>query len=114
MSLYIFDKDGTLLQHLRNKLGAKQTPLRPEDQVLRPVVFERLAALRAQGHSIALASNQGVVARGKITLKEAEALMENCAAKLGGVNAWRVSPYSPHAKKELNGKPNPYARDDPT
>jgi D-glycero-D-manno-heptose 1,7-bisphosphate phosphatase len=114
MSLYIFDKDGTLLQHLRNKAGLKRTPVRPEEQVLRPMVFERLAALRAEGHKIALASNQGLVARGKISLEQAEKLLENCTAKVGGVNAWRLSPYSPHAKKELDGKPNPYARDDPT
>ena len=114
MSLYIFDKDGTLLEHTRNQLGVKRTPLRPEEQVLRPAVFERLAALRADGHSIALASNQGIVARGLITEDQAAKLMENCAAKVGGVNAWRFSPYSPHAKKKLHGKPNPYARDDST
>ena len=114
MSLYIFDKDGTLLQHVRSQVGAKRSPLRPEEQVLRPVVFERLAALRADGHAIGLASNQGIVARGLISLEEAEKLMENCAAKVGGVNAYRFSPYSPHAKKVRDGKPNPYARDDPT
>jgi D-glycero-D-manno-heptose 1,7-bisphosphate phosphatase len=114
MSLYIFDKDGTLLQHVRSSVGVKRTPLRPQEQLLRVGVFERLAALRAEGHALALASNQSIVARGLVSLEEAQKLMENCAAKVGGVSAFRFSPYSPHAKKVLDGKPNPYARDDPT
>src|SRR5258706_1352325 len=104
MSLYIFDKDGTLLEHTRNQLGVKRTPLRPEEQVLRPVVFERLAALRADGHSIALASNQGIVARGLISEDQAGELMENCAAKGGRGNAWRFSPVNPRATKETDGQ----------
>lgn len=114
MSLYIFDKDKTLLRSVRVFLFIRRTPLKPEEQILREGVFEKLAELRAEGHQIAIATNQTSVANGFITLKEAERLVENCAAKVGGVSTWRFSPYNPHARKLLHGKPNPYARDDET
>jgi len=114
MSLYIFDKDKTLLRHIRSRLIIHRPPLKPEEQVLRKGVFEKLAEVRAAGHQIALATNQSAVAHGFITLKEAEELAKNCAAKIGGVATWRLSPYDPRAKKQLHGKPNPYARDDET
>src|SRR5215211_7198833 len=114
MSLYIFDKDKTLLRHVRSRLIIHRPPLKPEEQVLRKGVFEKLAELRASGHQIALATNQSAVAQGFITLKEAEELAKNCAAKIGGVATWRLSPYDPRAKKQLHGKRNPYARDDET
>ncbi len=112
MSLYIFDKDGTLVSKLHSRTGIAKPPTRPEQQILRPGVFEKLAELRASGHALAIASNQHAVATGTTTLEEAERLVENCAAKVGGVNAWRLSPYDPHAKKRIHGSPNPYARDD--
>ncbi len=112
MSLYIFDKDGTLVQARPITRGQPRWPARPEEQVLRPGVYEKLAELRTLGHTLALASNQSMVARGILTMEEAAALMENCAEKVGGVAAWRFSPYSPEAKKTLHGEPNPYCRDD--
>jgi D-glycero-D-manno-heptose 1,7-bisphosphate phosphatase len=114
MSLYIFDKDGTLLHNVRRYLILQRTALKSEEQVLRPGVFEKLEELRAARHQIAIATNQSAVAMGFITLQQAEELVKNCAAKVGGVSAWRFSPYDPRAKKELNGKTNPYARDDET
>ncbi len=114
MSLYIFDKDGTLLSNIRRYLIVQRPPLKCEEQILRPGVFEKLAELRAAGHKIAIATNQTAVAHGIITLKEAEKLVENCVAKIGGASAWRLSPFDPHGKKYLDGKPNPYARDDET
>lgn len=112
MTLYIFDKDGTLVRFERRFLRAPTPTLKVEDQVLLPGVFEKLAQLRAEGHHIAIASNQPMVAAGQISLAEAQQLMENCAAKVGGVSAFRFSPFSPHAQKVLHGRPNPYARDD--
>lgn len=53
MSLYIFDKDGTLLSNVRSRLILH-----------RPGVFEKLAELRAAGHKIAIATNQSAVAGG--------------------------------------------------
>jgi len=114
MSLYIFDKDGTLLSNIRSRLIIKRSPLKPEEQILRQGVFEKLAELRTAGHQIAIATNQPAVAHGLITLEEAENLVKNCAAKVGGVSAWRLSPFHPRAKKRLHGRPNPYARDDET
>lgn len=114
VSLYIFDKDGTLVQYLTTRIGVKRAALTPEDQVLIPRVYEKLARLRAAGHKIAISSNQTSVAKGLITLKQAEALMENCASKIGGAHAWAMSPFDPHGKPKLKGRPNPYARDDPS
>jgi D-glycero-D-manno-heptose 1,7-bisphosphate phosphatase len=114
MSLYIFDKDGTLMAYVRSRFVLHRPPLKCEEQVLLPGVFEKLAHLRAADHKIAIATNQSAVAHGVITLKEAEELVLNCVAKIGGVSAWRLSPYDPRAKKERDGKPNPFARDDET
>src|SRR5215216_442209 len=102
MSLYIFDKDKTLLRHVRSRFLFHRPPLKPEEQILRNGVFEKLAELRAAGHQIAIATNQSAVAHGLITLVEAEELAKNCAAKIGGVAAWRLSPYDPRAKKRLD------------
>src|SRR5438093_1178134 len=99
MSLYIFDKDGTLLRRGRNHWLTPAPPLKCEQQVLLPGVFEKIRALRAAGHRVAIASNQSAVARGTISRSQAEQLMENCADKLGGVDAWRMCPCDPHAKK---------------
>ena len=114
MSLYIFDKDGTLLRRVRSRFVFRRSAMKPAEQVLRKGVFEKLAELRAGGHKIAIATNQPAVAHGLITLDEAEELVKNCAAKVGGVDAWRLSPYHPKAKARRNGKVNLYARDDPT
>jgi HAD superfamily hydrolase (TIGR01662 family) len=112
-SLYIFDKDGTLIKNVGFGGFKPRNPLKPEDQVLKPGVFEKIAELRSQGHVIAMASNMSAVADGLITMDQAEALMENCAEKIGGCAAWRCCGYSPKGKKKLAGSDNPYARDDP-
>jgi D-glycero-D-manno-heptose 1,7-bisphosphate phosphatase len=61
---------------------------------------------------IAMASNLSAVADGLITMDQAEALMENCAEKIGGCAAWKCCGYSPKGKKKIDGSDNPYARDD--
>jgi len=53
-SLYVFDKDGTVV-HPRND-GYVESP---EDQVLYEGVRAKLDRLRAEGHLLAIASNQG-------------------------------------------------------
>lgn len=106
MSLYIFDKDGTLI---RLKLKHLQQPvIRPEEQVLIEGVFEKLASLRAAGHKIAIASNQSAVPKGFVSLSEAEAMMENVVQKVGGVDAWRICPFDEDAPELLHGEPNPF------
>ncbi len=112
MSLYIFDKDGTLVKGAGLQDKRIRNPLNPAEQVLRPHVFETLAQLRSQGHTLAIASNMSMVANGLITPQQAEALMIDCVMKVGGVNAWRYCGFSPRAKKHLDGQPNPFARDD--
>jgi D-glycero-D-manno-heptose 1,7-bisphosphate phosphatase len=108
MSLFIFDKDGTLIQLKRNAIGIPRPVICPEDQVLKAGVFEKLEYLRSGGHKIAIASNQRAISRGAITLEEAEALMENAINKLGGVDAWRICPFDIHASPIIRGRPNPY------
>jgi D-glycero-D-manno-heptose 1,7-bisphosphate phosphatase len=116
MSLYIFDQGNTLINTPRSRFGMRRSPTRCEEQVLLPGVYEKIAALRAQGHKIAIATNQDAVAWGTITYAEAEKLVENCAEKLGGVDAWSISPYNPMARLTLlsGHKPTPYARDHPS
>lgn len=111
MSLYIFDKDGTLVKSVGLEGIKVRDPLKPEEQMLKEGVFERIQELRAAGHVIALASNLSAVAKGLITIEEAKILMENCAEKIGGAAAIKYCGYDAHGKKEINGKPNPYARD---
>ncbi len=114
MGLYIFDKDGTLVQKLRTRVGKKRSAEDPEEQVLIEGAFEKIARLRRAGHRLAIASNQTSVARGIITYRQAAEIMQNCADKVGGVDAWRFSPFDPKAKLTLKGKNNPYAREDPS
>ena len=114
MSLYIFDKDKTLLRAVRSRWIFKRSPLKPEEQVLKKGVYEKLAKLRADGHKIAIATNQIAVAHGIITLEEAIVLVENCVEKIGGASTWRISPYDPKAKMRPDRKSNPYAKDDPS
>jgi len=102
--LYIFDKDGTLIASL-----GKRPANTPAEQRPLPNVIEKLAELRAAGHRLALASNQGGVAWGFLTLEKVEALMLDCAAKVGGLDAYRFSPYD---SKAAARRPNsPYARE---
>jgi D-glycero-D-manno-heptose 1,7-bisphosphate phosphatase len=108
MGLFIFDKDGTLIGLKRNAVGIPRAVICPEDQVLLPGVYEKLAELRAGGHRIAIASNQRAISQGLITLEQAEALMENAIEKLGGVDAWRICPFDAHARLRIRGQPNPY------
>ena len=103
--LYIFDKDGTLIASL-----GKRPANTPDEQRPLPGVVEKLAGLRAAGHRLALASNQGGVAWGFLSMEKAEGLMRDCAEKMGGLDAWRFSPYDPGAATR---RPNsPYARAD--
>jgi D-glycero-D-manno-heptose 1,7-bisphosphate phosphatase len=103
--LYIFDKDGTLIASL-----GKRPANTPAEQRPLPGVVEKLAGLRAAGHRLALASNQGGVAWGFLTPEKAEALMVDCAEKMGGLDAWRYSPYD---SKAAARRPNSsYARED--
>ena len=114
MSLFIFDKDGTLVSRRGNLLTKRLPPTRPEHQVVRPHVVESLAALRAEGHAITIAANIGAVAFGIIDMWRAQLLVADCARKVGGVDGYRLSPYEPRARlvNSLRRRYSPYASDD--
>jgi HAD superfamily hydrolase (TIGR01662 family) len=111
MALYIFDKDGTLVQLKRNWLGIGRPVKRSDEQVVIPGVNQKLKELRDAGNLIAIASNTRAISQGSITLEEAELMMEDCIQKLGGVNAWRICPFNIHAPSRIDGKNNPYKQD---
>ena len=82
--LYIFDKDGTLAKSVVNsKTGKSHAPNRIEDQEYFEDVRPRCEALRAQGHKLAVASNQGGVAFGIFSADEAGLLVQAAAAYIG-------------------------------
>jgi D-glycero-D-manno-heptose 1,7-bisphosphate phosphatase len=93
-NLYIFDKDKTLVGPLE---GPPANSI--EEQNLLPSVAEKCAALRAQGHTLAVASNQGGVAWGFLTEDEAYALVEH-AAGLIGAEAIAMCPHHPKGRIE--------------
>ncbi len=75
-----------------------------------PGVYDRIAALREAGHKIAIASNQGGVAWGFISLEQADALIRDIAAKIGGADTYRFCPHDPRAAGKPNSRPE-YAVD---
>jgi D-glycero-D-manno-heptose 1,7-bisphosphate phosphatase len=93
--LIIFDKDGTLVEYLDGRPANH-----PEEQKLLPGVAERIAQLKERGCKIAIASNQGGVAWGRISFDQAKALMDDAAAKIRA-DAWVFCPHDPRAA----GKP---------
>lgn len=88
MVLYIFDKDNTLVGGMSNRPANI-----PAEQQLLPGVAIKIAELRAQGHRLAIASNQGGVAWGFISLEQADELLRDCASKIGGVDAYEFCPH---------------------
>jgi D-glycero-D-manno-heptose 1,7-bisphosphate phosphatase len=99
--LYIFDKDNTLV----TKRGGGDPPIpnHVDEQVALPGVVEKCAELRAQGHVLAVASNQGGVAWGFLTNEDADALMRH-AADLIGAQTWQHCPHHPKAKSLTLGR----------
>lgn len=97
--LYIFDKDGTLVKgRLPDGNGKTRPANTPDEQVLLPGVYDRISDLKQAGHIITVASNQAGVAWGKISYKQAEALMLDLCAKLDGkVDFWLFSPFDERA-----------------
>lgn len=100
--LYIFDKDGTLVGGVDKGNGKSRPANTPSEQALLPGVAEKISQLRAEGHQIAIASNQGGVAWGFMTEAQAQSLIDDCIGKIGGVDAWAWCPCDPKAA----GKPN--------
>lgn len=81
MTLFIFDKDGTIVKPVgpNGNLPASK----PSEQILYDGVAQKCDELREAGHILALASNQGGVAFGLITLNDAIGMMKDAADKIG-------------------------------
>jgi len=90
--LFIFDKDNTLISTPSGRPANT-----PTEQIPLPGVVAKLAALRTEGHSLAIATNQGGVAWGFISLSTAYRLAHDAAEKIGGMNAIAMCPYDAHA-----------------
>lgn len=77
--LIIFDKDGTLVQN--------PAPGRPanslDEQILFPDVVDKCIQLRAEGHTLAIATNQGGVAFGHFDHHTAVSLLKSVAEAIG-------------------------------
>ncbi len=89
MSLIVFDKDGTLIASYGRRPA---NTLR--EQVFLPGVLAKCARLRAAGHTLAVASNQGGVAYGILSRADARALVRDVARRIGA-SAWRCCPHHP-------------------
>ena len=77
--LYIFDKDGTLVQDV----DGKRPPNTLEEQKPFPDVLGKCQALIAEGHLLAVASNQGGVAFGMMTATQAHTLVQHITTYIG-------------------------------
>lgn len=83
MRLVILDKDGTLVEPAS---GSKFTQF-PEDQRLLSGVAERIADHKAVGDVLVIASNQGGVAAGHKSLRDAVAEMRYCLKLLPDIES---------------------------
>lgn len=109
MTLYIFDKDGTLCRGVPSSgsRGSKtHAPNRLEDQVYFDDILPVIAELKRGGHKIAIASNQGGVAFGIFSEEVARSLVEAAAHHIGA-DTFRVCCYHP------KGNTPPYNADHP-
>ncbi|HEX8707071.1 MAG TPA: HAD-IIIA family hydrolase [Pyrinomonadaceae bacterium] len=100
IKLYIFDADGTLR---RSTVPARPCPNRPGDWELIPGVKERLAEIDwgpGRAH-YAIASNQGGVGLGYLTLAMARRLLEEMAVAAFDqpppAGSIELCPHAPHA-----------------
>lgn len=94
--LYIFDKDGTICQSRSGKEFINSA----NDQKLISGVADICDKLRAEGHQLAVASNQGGVAFGIMLEAEANDIVSQ-AAKMIKAEAWNVCPHHPAGKNEF-------------
>jgi D-glycero-D-manno-heptose 1,7-bisphosphate phosphatase len=79
--LIIFDKDNTLVETINNRPANVL-----DEQVLIPGVAETCVQLRAEGHVLAIATNQGGVAFGHFSEADAHTLVAAVAQRIGAVS----------------------------
>jgi len=89
MALYIFDLDGTLVRGVN---GVK-VPKRHEQQEIIPGVIEKCATLLAEGHLLAIASNQGGVAHALCSVPDSVDRVRAASEAIGGASGWMISLY---------------------
>jgi D-glycero-D-manno-heptose 1,7-bisphosphate phosphatase len=99
--LYIFDKDNTLVFSYPGRPANSVT-----EQRLLPGVAEKCARLRQAGHYLAIASNQGGIASGKITLSAVGEMMGHLA-NLIQADSYRYCPHSSWRNECNCRKPKP-------
>lgn len=87
--LIIFDKDNTLIASYDGRPANTVA-----EQRLLPGVEKKCAELRKQGHTLAIASNQGGVAFGYMTQLQAQVLVRHAARLIGAAN-WELCPHHP-------------------
>jgi len=93
--LYLFDIDGTLRQAL---LFPGIGSLAPWDQRVLPGRADRLQALKADGHRIGAATNQGAVAFGLVSESRMQRGLKELNRRLDGTLEWiGVCPHHPRA-----------------
>lgn len=111
--LIVFDKDGCLVKSVVNpKTGKSHAPNSLETQDYFEDVRAKCVQLVAEGHTLAVASNQGGVAFGIFSVEEAEALVQASAIYIGAADyrvcfhhpAGKVAPYN---TEHPNRKPQP-------
>ncbi|MDX2116320.1 MAG: HAD-IIIA family hydrolase [Planctomycetota bacterium] len=81
---------------------------------LLPGVSEGVAALKAAGLLLAVASNQGGVARGRFTIDDVERTNARVNALLGGmIDAFRYCPFHPRGSVEEFAREHPWRKPAP-
>jgi len=94
--LIIFDLDQTLVRPIP---GIK-VPNRLSEQVMILGVVGKCKQLRMQGHTLAIASNQGGVSLGLCTLQDAKDRVYTVAQEIGAAQ-WEMCIYHENAKPDL-------------
>lgn len=98
--LYIFDADDTLV----HGIAGLEVPNRLNEQQLIPGVPDRCAALRRDGHRLAIASNQAGVVLDYGTLDEAVERIRWIAEQIGAEH-WLISTWHHRSKRQIAHEP---------
>lgn len=94
--LYIFDKDGTICK----SISGERFITSADDQRLIEGVSKKIQSLHNEGHTLAVASNQGAVAFGIMTLDEAIKIVKG-AAELIQAELYLFCPHHPGGNNEF-------------
>lgn len=95
--LYIFDKDNTLARPIEKADGKTRPANNPMEQRYYGDVLPKTDLLKFEGHTLAVASNQGGVAFGIMTPEMADLMVEHAARYIQAA-AWRVCYHHPKGK----------------